>query len=98
MQNIFGAEPRMKPEADDLFVLAERTAALPAAERPRVFTCCGREDFLYTQNRSFKALMETLPYDYRWQEWPGVHNWTFFDTAIQRALAFFFGDGKPCPS
>lgn len=89
MQQIFGEEPVCAPQ-DDLFVLARRVAALPGERQPRIFTCCGTEDFLYDHNRRFRELAQSLPLDYRYEEWPGVHDWAFFDAAIQRVLAFFF--------
>lgn len=93
MRQIFGEEPVL-PEDGDLFVLAERVAKLPADQRPKVFTCCGTEDFLYNYNISFKNLMERLPYDFRYMEWSGVHDWVFFDEAIKRVFEFFFEGGK----
>ncbi len=89
MCQIFGAEPVMRPE-DDLFLLAEQVAALPEGERPRLFACCGTEDFLYDYNQAFRKKLATLSLELHYEEWSGVHDWVFFDAAIQRVLAFFF--------
>ena len=89
MQHIFGKEPVMEPN-DDLFVLAERVAQLPEAARPRIYACCGEQDPLREYNLNLTTHMKTLPLEYTYQEWEGVHTWPFFDEAMKRVLAFFF--------
>lgn len=85
---IFGTEPVLKEE-DDLFCLAKKTALLPEKDRPRVMITCGEQDFLLSHNRRFRDLMETLPYQFVYREWPGAHEWSFWDQSIQYALEFF---------
>ncbi len=75
------------PASDDLFDLAAATAKLPKKQRPKLFQCCGTEDFLYQDNLKFRASMEKLKaYDYQYSEFPGAHTWEFWDEHIQRIL------------
>lgn len=75
------------PADDDIFQLAVKTAALPPAERPRIFHACGTEDFLYTTNTAFRDHMQKLAaYDYSYTEAPGIHNWAFWDEHIRKVL------------
>ena len=85
---IFGTDLTLRPE-DDLFRLAEKTALLPEQDRPRVMVTCGEQDFLLSHNRRFRDRMEPLPYEFVYREWPGAHEWSFWDQSIQYALEFF---------
>lgn len=54
--------------------------------KPKLYQCCGTEDFLYESNQEFKTLMDTLDFDYTYEEEPGGHEWGYWDTKIQRVL------------
>lgn len=90
LEAIFGHDLSVK-EKDDPFILAQKTALLAPSLRPRLYVCCGTEDTLITGNRLFDALLKTLPYDYQYMEWAGIHDWSFWDKAIEYALDFFDG-------
>lgn len=76
----------------DIFKLAVKQACLNEDQKPAFFVTCGTEDFLHQDNLKFKELMENLPYDFEYQEWPGEHNWDFWDKSIQLAFDKFFGN------
>ncbi len=89
MQNILGPETHL-PDEYNLFRLAEKAAALPKEQRPRLFCTCGQQDPLfeiYQQNCRFAKHVQTLPLDFQFQTWDGVHEWNFWD----RSLAEFIG-------
>jgi putative tributyrin esterase len=88
VENIFGPKEQLIGSTNDLFHLAEKTAALPAEEQPMLYQCCGTEDFLYEENVDFRdhALRLELPLHY--EEGPGEHEWGYWDAAIQRVLAW----------
>jgi putative tributyrin esterase len=88
IENIFGTKEQLIGSINDLFHLAEKTAALPAEEQPLLYQCCGTEDFLYEENVDFRdhALRLGLPLHY--EEGPGEHEWGYWDAAIQRVLAW----------
>ena len=86
---IFGEDLVIKPE-DNLFYLVEKTALLPKTQLPKVMVTCGTEDFLYAHNIRFRDTIQALPYEFSYREWPGTHEWGFWDQSLQYALEFFF--------
>jgi S-formylglutathione hydrolase FrmB len=77
-------------EGDDLFALAAKVAALQKENQPRIFITCGEQDFLLAANRRFRDHLQALPLAYTYREWPGDHEWGFWDTSVKQALDFFF--------
>lgn len=69
----------------DYDLLARR---VPAALRPRIHLCCGTEDGLLSVNHDFRDLLVALGYSVTWEEWPGAHNWKFWDEAIEKVIAW----------
>jgi S-formylglutathione hydrolase FrmB len=88
LQGIFGMDPK-PDESEDLYKLAEKTAALP--NRPELFITCGTEDELYPLNIRFCAHLDKLGYAHTFQSWPGIHEWGFWDASLQKAMQHFFG-------
>ena len=89
MQAAFGTEMSL-PKQYDTFHLAKEVAKLPKEKQPRIFCTCGKQDTstkMYLQNMAFKKHAQSLPLDYTFLEWDGVHEWNFWD----RSLAEFIG-------
>jgi len=57
-------------------------------ERPRLYMCCGREDFLYQDNLRFHEYLNGIGFEHVYHEQPGVHNWDFWDDEIRRIRAW----------
>lgn len=57
---------------------------------PRLFQCCGTEDFLYPANLKFKEAALHHGLDLTYEEGPGTHEWGYWDTNIQRVLDWMF--------
>jgi S-formylglutathione hydrolase FrmB len=85
-KGIFG-EPPLCPQSGDLFDLAVKTAEKPKI--PRIFMTCGTEDFLYPSNLAMRDLLAAHSYDLQYEEWPGIHEWGFWDVSIQKMLNVF---------
>ena len=49
---------------------------------------CGTEDFLIQSNRDFHAHLEKEGIKHEYQEFPGAHEWGYWDKHVQEALAF----------
>jgi S-formylglutathione hydrolase FrmB len=75
------------PEGDNLFALASRLADKP--EKPRVLVTCGDKDFLIEANRAFDTHMKALPFAYAYREWPGDHDWDFWEQSLPVMFEFF---------
>ena len=86
MELVYGGSPAGTP--NDLMFLARRLAADAAQPRPRLFQCCGTEDFLLGDNHAFRDQALGLGLDLVYQEAPGNHTWGFWDTHIQQVLAW----------
>jgi len=86
MRRIFGENAVGSDE--DPFALAQKS---DAATRPALKIDCGTEDFLLQNNRDFHAHLETLSVPHQYDEFPGAHEWGYWDTHVQDALAFHRG-------
>jgi S-formylglutathione hydrolase FrmB len=86
-RNIFGDLDKFDGSNNDLFYLA-RQLAVSGKPQPRLFQCCGTEDFLYDQNQRFLALAQSLDLDLTYEEGPGAHEWSYWDRMIQRVLGW----------
>jgi putative tributyrin esterase len=51
---------------------------------PKLFQCCGTEDFLYGFNTQFRDYARQLGVDLTYEEGPGAHTWEYWDTNIQQ--------------
>jgi S-formylglutathione hydrolase FrmB len=77
--------------ADDLFALAANSANLPA-----LYFDCGTEDFLLDDNRKFRAHLAQVGVTHTYEEFPGDHNWEFWDAHVPAALDFHVAHLAAC--
>lgn len=82
-RRILGDHPETGP--NNLFSLVE---ALPPAERPALWIDCGVDDFLIEPNRYFHQHLGRIGYAHEYVEYPGVHDWEYWDRHIQDSLRF----------
>ncbi|GGL86358.1 alpha/beta hydrolase [Nakamurella endophytica] len=82
---IFG--PAGVPTGDD--DLVDLVRRCDPSTLPALWACCGTEDFLAGQNRTFeRAAREAgIPLEVQWS--PGEHEWGYWDRTVQDALRFF---------
>jgi len=83
-QSIFGSIDALKGSDDDLFALAEKVAV--SEYRPKLFACCGTEDFLYEDNQAAVKHFNALGLDLSYREGAGNHSWEFWDCWIREIL------------
>jgi putative tributyrin esterase len=91
--------PKAVGGPDDVFALAEKFAE-PAnlANMPALHFDCGTSDFLLDQNRDFDQHLTKLGIPHEYAEFPGTHDWSYWDKHIQSALRFHskhLGINKP---
>ncbi|HHW67565.1 esterase family protein [Defluviitalea raffinosedens] len=82
--NIFGGIESLRGSENDLFKLVEDVSKLD--ERPKLYQCCGTEDFLYQENQNFLKKAKEYGLDITYEEGPGAHEWSYWDQQIQRVL------------
>lgn len=92
MRTIFGDVSKVPNSKHDLFTLAKKIAKSPV--KPRLYQCCGTEDFLYADNIRFRDMVRKLPFDHTYEEGPGEHNWEYWDRMIQHVLAWMLPKGR----
>lgn len=88
MRTVFGDLSKVPSSKHDLFTLAKKVSRGPV--KPRLYQCCGTEDFLYADNIRFRDFVRKLPLDLTYEEGPGEHNWAYWDKMIQNVLAWMF--------
>lgn len=92
MRNVFGDLSKVPGSQHDLFALARKVAKAPI--KPRLYQCCGTEDFLYADNIRFRDAVQKLPFDHTYEEGPGEHAWAYWDKMIQNVLKWMLPNGK----
>ncbi len=55
---------------------------------PALFLDCGTEDFLYYASRELTQAMRMLGVPYEYHEYPGDHDWSYWDRHVQDSLRF----------
>lgn len=75
--------PRVAAEA-----LFDRMKASGDITFPKVYIACGTEDYLLRANRTFADFLTAKGVDVTYEEGPGRHDWDFWDTYIQKVLAW----------
>lgn len=88
MRTVFGDLSKVPSSKHDLFTLAKKVSRGPV--KPRLYQCCGTEDFLYADNIRFRDFVSKFPLDLTYEEGPGEHNWAYWDKMIQNVLAWMF--------
>lgn len=82
---VFGDSPA--GTSHDLQTLAAQ-AVRANKKMPKIRIDCGTEDFLIEDNRAFHARLKSLGINHEYAEYPGRHNWDYWDTHVREALAF----------
>jgi putative tributyrin esterase len=85
MARIFGESDKIQGSSNDLFHLAENMAG-SGQKQPKLYQCCGTEDFLYKDNIRFRDKCRELALDLTYEEEPGKHEWGYWDMKIQNVL------------
>jgi putative tributyrin esterase len=80
---IFGDNPRGGPE--DVFALLEN---IDPKVLPALRFDCGVDDFLFEENRELHAHLNKLNIPHEYEEFPGAHEWAYWDVHVQESIAF----------
>lgn len=83
----------LKGSRNDLLYLLKSNLA-EGKPMPKLYMTIGTEDFLYPVNETFYAKAKELA-DIRYETFPGVHDWIFWDAHIQDVLNWLpLAEGK----
>jgi S-formylglutathione hydrolase FrmB len=81
--DIFGAE-EIEGTKHDLFHLVQSVSGMQT--KPKLYQCCGTDDFLYKDNIAFRDFMYRYDFDYTYEDERGIHDWEYWDKKIKRVL------------
>jgi putative tributyrin esterase len=84
MKNVISDPSAVPGSSLDLFALAEQI--VPSHSIPKLYQCCGTEDFLYEDNIRFRDHIRALGLPLVYEEEPGEHEWGYWDRKIARVL------------
>jgi len=91
LEAVLGPELKWSEE-HEIMSLMEKA---PCGCKPKIFHCCGTEDYMYASNKAFSEVMRRWhAFDYTYREWPGRHNWFFFNEFIRQAIEFYFAKNQ----
>jgi putative tributyrin esterase len=82
---IFGELEGIAGSNNDLFRLAEQLVNT-GIQQPKLYQCCGTEDFLYEDNLRFRDKCRELSLELTYEEEAGEHEWGYWDNKIQQVL------------
>ena len=88
MERVFGQ--RFTGTEHDVLWLARR--AQRAGTLPKLRIDCGTEDFLINENRHLHRQLTKFGIPHEYLEFPGAHNWDYWDLHVREALAFHAGN------
>lgn len=82
----FGGMKRAAKSDKNPRVLAEKLAKQKNAVLPHIYMACGTDDTLLPANQLFRDCLSENGYDLTYEEFPGGHDWDFWDMTIKRVL------------
>ncbi|MDR3171105.1 MAG: esterase family protein [Treponema sp.] len=80
---IYGDDLRWTPD-NEIIELVKKVQTAPV--KPRIYAACGIQDELHDENIRFQAAMQQFDFDFTYEEWPGIHDWQFFNDGLKKAL------------
>jgi putative tributyrin esterase len=83
IRRVFGEHPDGGP--NDVYELVKN---IGRDMLPRIRFDCGKEDFLIAQNRAFHKRLDKLRIPHVYEEFPGIHEWSYWDKHIQQSIKF----------
>ena len=85
LQGVIGADL----QADPLDDLAARVRTWPKDQKkPLLYLACGTEDPLHPLSTEMNAILQENHFDVCYQEWPGIHDWRFWDVALEKGMIY----------
>jgi len=71
----------------------KRCHEISEEEKPRIFLCCGKQDFLYGMNERFYREVND-EYDVTYTEGDGGHDFTYWNERLKEMIPWFMADNR----
>jgi S-formylglutathione hydrolase FrmB len=84
---IYGDDLEYLPENDISALIKKFPSGKPM---PAIYAACGTEDDLLEENRKLRDAMKDTAFHFTYEEWPGAHEWYFFNDALKKTLEFWY--------
>ena len=88
-KRVYGEGLEYRRDYDILELVKDFPADKP---KPRIYATCGTEDKLRQDNLNLAEEMKNLSFDFTYEEWPGEHDWYFFNEALKKTLKVWYGE------
>ena len=93
-QAAYGSPEEYRGSEEDILFLAKR-AAETGERLPRIFSCCGTEDFTYEACRKFAEYAREIGLPLTFMDGPGAHTYDYWEKWM-RYIIRWFGLGEVC--
>lgn len=93
VKSVFGKPDNVKGSNSDLFYVTDKLES-STFPKPKLYQCCGTEDFLYEDNIRFRDYCQQTSLDLTYEEDPAAHEWGYWDQKIQDVLEWLPLGGK----
>lgn len=90
-RGVAGEDLTITPDMD-VFHLANAATQLSPAARPRIFMTCGEQDFVFRDSVRMKDHLESIGLEFTYRQWPGDHDWPFWDESVKQFLSWLVSD------
>ena len=87
--------PEQVADTDRDLIHLVRKAVSEQTELPDLFQACGTEDFTWEYNTAARDAVRALGVKTAWVEFPGVHNFDFWNVAVRRFMDWLPLRGAP---
>jgi putative tributyrin esterase len=80
-------------ETDRNLELSAKTLLDSGGPLPELYIACGEDDMLVPESRKFCAYLRSIGFPCFYEEGPGTHEWTFWNTYLRRGLGRIIPEG-----
>lgn len=85
--SIFGDMDKIPGSINDIWYILKQ-AVENKVTLPKIYDCCGTEDFGYKKFCEFKSFAKEIGLEVTFEEGPGAHTWDFWDEYLPKIMAW----------
>ena len=84
--DVFGGENSQIRKDNDITAIINDASAEKLKTFPYIYLVCGTEDHQFQSNKDLNELLTEVKLPHEYRQMPGIHNWAFWDGAIEEFL------------